>query len=659
MHHLKIFILLNFMFLASFNISAKDTEIDSLKSILNSNIHDTTLVQKSTELSWLYMYKDIDTAMQYAVDAIDLAIQGKHKLNIVNAYNVEGVCFIVKAEYYSALSSLKKGETIGVKLIDEKPNKKFYKRRLAAVYTNKGNVYNYIGQFQLAIENYLMGLKLFEEIGFENGIAICSSNIAIVFNDLGKHDKALEYNFRALEIAERIGDLFSLTQSLNNIGTVYFQMGKYDSAYIYVRRCISLSEKQQNELDIIDNYANLGAIFHKTQEYDSALICFSKAHSLSVSNNSLDGLVNIHYMIGQMYKDMGNIDSAAVHYIKSKEYAEQTGSIRFIMYSNEMLANIYEKQGQYKLAYNSFIEGTYMRDSIFSAESDERIADMEIKYKTEKKEEEIKLLKEKSALQKAQSNTYKIIFSSIIIILVLLIGLIAMSYRSYKMSQLAERRKNKRNAEKKVLEAVIETEYKERKRFAEDLHDSLGVLLSTLRLYINEIADENISEERQSLIKQSNNILDDAITNARNISNNIMPAALKNNGLENALRSFCDKINSSGNIQIEVESINFKKHHKNTVEITLYRILTEMINNTLKHAEASLVKISLSENNNKIFITYKDNGKGFDYQLMLNSPDKGMGLDNAISRINSIDGTCIVESEVGKGFFAEIEVVIN
>jgi len=635
---------------------SRDTEIDSLKAILNSSIHDTTFVQKSTELSWLYMYIDIDTAMQYAVDAIDVALQGKHKLNMVNAYNAEGVCFIVKAEYYNALSSLNKGKAIGVKLIDEKPSKKYYKRRLGAIYSNIGNVYNYLGQYKLATENYLEGIKLFEEIGFEKGIAICSSNIAIVFNDLRKHDKALEYNFRALEIAEKTGDMFTLTQCLNNIGTVYFQMGKYDSAYIYVRRCILLSKKQQNEFDIIDNYANLGAIFHKTQEYDSALICFSKAHSLSVSNNSLDGLVNIHYMIGQMYHDMGNTDSAVVHYIKSKEYAEQTGTIRFIMHSNEMLAKIYEKQGEYKLAYNSFVEGTYMRDSIFNAESDERIADMEVKYKTEKKEEEIKFLKEKAELEKAQANTNKLIFGSVIIILSLVIGLIAMSYRSYKMSRLAEQRKNKRSAEKKVLEAVIDTEYKERKRFAEDLHDSLGVLLSTLRLYINEIGDDNTTEERKSLIKQSNTLLDDAITNARNISNNIMPAALKNNGLEIAVKSFCDKINSSGNIKIEVESINFKKHYKNTVEITLYRILTEMINNTLKHAESSLVKISLSENNNKIFITYKDNGKGFDYQLMLNSPDKGMGLDNAISRINSIDGTCIVESEVGKGFFAEIEV---
>jgi len=654
----KLILIPSFVFFMSNNMFSENAEIDSLKAIINSNIHDTTFVQKYIELSWLYMYKDIDTAMQYAVDAIDLAIQGKHKLNIVNAYNVEGVCFIVKAEYYNALSSLKKGEAIGVKLIDEEPNNKLYKRRLGSIYSNKGNVYNYLGQYQYATENYLEGIKLFEEIGFENGIAICSSNIAIVFNDLGKNKKALEYNFIALEIAERTGDLFSLTQCLNNIGTVYFLMEEYDNAYKYVRRCTSINEEKQNEFDIIDNYANLGSIFHKTQKYDSALFYFSKAHDLSVSNKSLDGLINIHYMIAQMYYDMGNIDSAAVHYMKSKKYAKQTGTIKFIMHSDGMLAKIYEKQGKYKLAYNSYVESTYMRDSIFNAESDERIADMEAKYKTEKREEEIKLLKEKAALQSAQATTSKLIFGSVIIILSLIIGLIAMSYRSYKMSKLAEERKNKRNAEKKVLEAVIDTEYKERKRFAEDLHDSLGVLLSTLRLYVNEIADDNTSEERKNLIVQSNSLLDDAITNARNISNNIMPAALKNNGLEIAIKSFCDKINSSGNIQIEVESINFNKHYKSTVEITLYHILTEMINNTLKHAEATKVNIFFTERDKKLILSYKDNGKGFDYKSMLNSSKKGMGLDSAISRISSIGGISTIESKVGYGFSAGIEVAI-
>jgi len=85
-------------------------------------------------------------------------------------------------------------------------------------------------------------------------------------------------------------------------------------------------------------------------------------------------------------------------------------------------------------------------------------------------------------------------------------------------------------------------------------------------------------------------------------------------------------------------------------------MLTEMINNTLKHAEATEVNITLAENNNKLLLTYKDNGIGFNYQSMLNLPKKGMGLDNSISRINSIGGICTIESEDGKGFFAEIKV---
>ncbi len=149
-------------------------------------------------------------------------------------------------------------------------------------------------------------------------------------------------------------------------------------------------------------------------------------------------------------------------------------------------------------------------------------------------------------------------------------------------------------------------------------------------------------------------MLDDAIKNARNISNNIMPGSLKNNGLEISLRSYCDKINASGKIKIELTTHNLKKHYSDTLEITLFRVLTEMINNSLKHSGASKIHISFIEENKQIFVTYSDNGKGFDYAAVSESNEKGMGLNNIISRIDSIGGKCTMESSPGKGFFAKI-----
>jgi signal transduction histidine kinase len=184
------------------------------------------------------------------------------------------------------------------------------------------------------------------------------------------------------------------------------------------------------------------------------------------------------------------------------------------------------------------------------------------------------------------------------------------------------------------------------------------VLLSTARIYINEVEDCESDSERKELIGQSKSMVDEAITNARNISNNIMPAALKRNGLVDTLKSFSEKINISGNISIKVKSENTKKHYKSTTEITLYRILTEMINNTLKHANASLISISLIQENNYLHITYSDDGIGFDYDKMIRSSQKGSGLDNTISRVNSVGGTCTISSKTGKGFNASIKVAI-
>jgi signal transduction histidine kinase len=119
---------------------------------------------------------------------------------------------------------------------------------------------------------------------------------------------------------------------------------------------------------------------------------------------------------------------------------------------------------------------------------------------------------------------------------------------------------------------------------------------------------------------------------------------------------FCDKINASGAISIKVQALNLQKHYKNILEITTYRILTEMVNNTLKHAGATEISISLVQKSSKLFVHYTDNGIGFDYERMLQSPDKGMGLDNTISRINSVGGSCRIQSSKGNGFSADIEL---
>ncbi len=654
--HIRI--LFAVLLIPDLSLLSQNSNTDSLKAALNSSKNDSAYIADALDLAWEYMYFNSDTAIVYANKGLQRSIDSDKGLEVVNSYNTLGVCYIVLGKYPQAISNLKKALGKGDLLLSREPDNKKYKRRVLAVYANIGNIYYYQAQYDMSIEYYLKSLKLAREIDYLGGVSVCISNIGAAYKDLLNYPKALEYLYEALDIAMDVGEKPAITQSLNNLGSIYFSIPDYDSAYYYFYKCLKINEAENFEHELINNYVNMGDVMRETNKVDSALFYYKKAINISSRLKSLDGLINCNYMIGQLYLKKKEFRKSQEYLNKSLELARETGTSRFIMLSNEKLAEVYLKTNNYKSAYEHFYESSKVRDSIFSAESDERIAEMETKYRTQEKEKKINFLNEKTKLQAENSRITKFVSGSIIVILLLVIAVVIISYRSFKNKQMAERRRLQQQNEHKILDISIETEYKERKRFAEDLHDGLGVLLSALKLYINEIEGADDAAERNKIIRQSNKMLDEAITNARNISNNIMPAALKNNGLEMALRSFADNINATSKIKIDIKATNIKTHYKNSIEMNLYRVLTEMINNTIKHASASEVQISFIQKPDKLFITYNDNGKGFDYEEVIKSKDKGMGLGNTLGRISSIGGKCTIKSKPGAGFFAGIELAV-
>ncbi len=645
-----------FAFSYSSSLFSQSENTNRLELLLTNSTTDSIRFKTAIDVAWNYMYNNPDSALLYANTGLDIALKSGIKLNIVNAFNTIGVCYIVIGNYYQALSNLNRALENGNPLLKAEPDNIKYKRRVLAVYANIGNIYYYQSKYAKAIDNYIKSLNLAQEINYENGISVCTSNIGAAYKDLLNYPKALEYNYKALAIANKIDNRYTQSQCLNNLGTVYFSIPNYDSANYYYLKCIKINEAENFEHDLIDNYVNMGDVLRQLNKYDSALYYYNKAINISTKLNSVDGLINCNYMIAQLYLKTNHLQKSKEYFTKSLKLAEESGTQRFVMLSHEKLADVYKKLGNYKLAYQEFYLSSKTRDSIFNAESDERIADMETKYQTREKEKQISFLNQKTNFLNEKALVSRIVFISITIILLLIITIIIIMYQSYKNKQLAEKTKIQQQVERKMIEVVIETEDKERKRFAEDLHDGLGVLLSTLKLYINEIDGTKDRSEREKIIKQSNEMLDDAIKNARNIANNIMPVALKNNGLEMAINSFCNKINASSGIDINIRSINFNKHYKSTIEISIYRILTEMINNTLKHAQASRIDITLTDKQGHLFITYKDDGVGFDYTKTITSSKKGMGLNNSLSRMETIGAKYEIKTAPGKGFFAGIEV---
>jgi PAS domain S-box-containing protein len=218
---------------------------------------------------------------------------------------------------------------------------------------------------------------------------------------------------------------------------------------------------------------------------------------------------------------------------------------------------------------------------------------------------------------------------------------------------------DRKETERRIVEAIIEAEERERKRFSRDLHDGLGPLLSTAKLYFQWLSDSENIEQQKLLSKKGNHNLDEAIQSLREISNNLSPRLLTNFGLVTALKHLIDDINEAEKITIEfVNNCNYR--FEPNVEVNIYRIISELINNTIKHADAKQVYVTLRHNSNTniLEVGYTDDGRGFDLQLETEN-SKGLGLINIQNRVASLHGHIQMESYLEKGMKVNIEIVVN
>lgn len=219
---------------------------------------------------------------------------------------------------------------------------------------------------------------------------------------------------------------------------------------------------------------------------------------------------------------------------------------------------------------------------------------------------------------------------------------------------------SRRLTEKMFLNTIIQTEEKERKRFAKDLHDGLGPLLSSVKMSVSSLAQMKHDDATREIVENTELVINEAIKSLKEISDNLSPHILNNFGLIRALNNFTNKINITKTLRINLISDLKDERFDSNVEVVLYRVVCELINNTVKHARAKKIDISLMKEDQNLNIVYKDDGKGFDVSKIIEQPGNGgMGFSNIYSRINSIKGEINIESGQKKGTLVTIKVRMN
>jgi len=489
----------------------------------------------------------------------------------------------------------------------------------------------------------LLGLiKKYKNYKEEAGIL---NNIGDILYNWGKYDEALNNYNKALIVSNKIKDTIIEVYSMNHIGNIYLTLKKYNKAKEYFESALILAEKSKNDKNIAYSLKSIGLVYKYLNEEKKSQYYLKNSYIRAFHSSKLEESKN-SFELGNIYYSNKNYDKTIKSCDYSLEIAIKNKFKEIISNNYELLSKVYKDKKDYKKSLDYYILYTNMKDSLYNTETHKQIIEIQTKYETTKKQKEIEVLTKENQIKELKIQKNNTLLSSVIAILVLVIVISSVVIDSYRSKK----------ARKKILLTTIETEERERKRFAEDLHDGLAPLLSSIQVYINALFKKYNDGNSVQMLERTDELIGDAIDTTKTIASNLTPTTISKFGFFTAIQAFCDKINNSNAYNIILNIEGTTKRLDSTTEIILYRVILELINNTMKHAEASNININFKIKEKTLAILYKDDGKGFDFNRTFKDPKKGLGLNNIINRINSINGSCIYSSKPGSGVSVKIEV---
>jgi len=249
-----------------------------------------------------------------------------------------------------------------------------------------------------------------------------------------------------------------------------------------------------------------------------------------------------------------------------------------------------------------------------------------------------------------------IVSAVFVVLLVILLILFLLIYQKRIVTQENRLQKLENERQQVLLKATIEGQERERERLAKDLHDGIGSLLSGLSLNLKFQKNKESPESKQAdFLEEACKLVDEGIKNVRLVSHDLMPTTLENFGLISAMNECCEPVNNSSKIKVKINVVSEIFHLPKDISLGLLRVFQELLQNTIKHSEASQVNTVVEFNTNFIQLDYSDNGKGFDFDI---NNSKGLGIKSMESRIQALEGIFQINKKSKEGFKAHIKVPI-
>ncbi len=520
----------------------------------------------------------------------------------------------------------------------------------ASASNNIGAVNRSLGLYEEALENYLLALTIYEKSNSLKNETTVINNIGNVYSYLGMTTKALEYFNKAKDNSIKLNDKKGQSEAFNNIAIIYANEGELQEALDYFKFSLNIEKDLKDKKGTAESLNNVGAVFYYMQEIDSALYYIRQSVAIEKSIKNYTAISSSYNNIATILIENNRADEAKEFIDSAYAIAVEEKTTVDIEAALEIYANYYEAKNDLKSALKFRKEYSAFKDSTLNVETNNKVAELEIKYETEKKENQILQQRAQMAEKDLQvKRRDSIIFGSLGLALIL--GLLG--YLLYNQQKLKNRQLQKEGELKSAL-AKIETQNKlqeQRLRISRDLHDNIGAQLTFIISSIDNLkygfADigQKLGEKLSGIsdfTSQTIYELRDTIwaMNKESITFEDLHARIAN-FIENA-KNASEQTEFSFSIE---ENVNPAHVFTSLEGMNIYRIIQEAVNNALKYASAEKVEVNISQLGNFYDVEISDNGKGFD----LNSTEMGNGLNNMKKRSREMGGKIEFLSKENKG----------
>ncbi|GAO45525.1 putative two-component histidine kinase [Flavihumibacter petaseus NBRC 106054] len=582
--------------------------------------------------------------------------------NIGFSYGIrKGLSMYVK--YYGDRGDFQRSFAYADSLIGFLKNDTSYaaKREMGILYWDLANNYNRIGDYYKSIEYYLLAIDVFEKVKDNNFLSSLYGNLSSIYTHTADTGKSMVYIQKALNLAEASSDDDLKCRTLMNYANELLNKGQFAKAEEVVNRAEPLVLKLENAAYSQYYFYMKGELARRQKSFQLAITYLQKSLRLARVDNDAHQVTEVMSLLFDCYNALNRLSESKTLLDSTLLLAEKAGLKMRRKEVYDGYAVWFEKKGDFSTSNSYLKKSIALKDSILSDENNERIAALEMQYQVAGKENEIANLKTEGELQRLSIRQKGAINNSLTGAAFIILILALLSYRNYKQKQkLQQQRIAELETEKQLTatEAVLKGEEQERSRLAKDLHDGLGGMLSGIKFSFNTMKENMVmTPDNRLAFERSMDMLDSSIKEMRRVAHNMMPESLMMFGLEAALKDFCNDITRSGALNVSYQSVGFDGVLlEQTTAVTVYRIVQELINNTLKHAAAGTAIVQLTKTDNRLSVTVEDDGKGFDASMVKSST--GMGWRNIRHRIDFLKGKLDVDSQPDKGTSVHIELDI-